>query len=278
MDAHEKEQLLALAKEAARAGGAELLARFRRLPMTAISQKGHADYVSEADMAAETAIIQVLSRAGDEFGFLGEETGRRCGTRPEMWVVDPLDGTSNFIWGIPYFSVSIALCDDDGEILGVVFDAVHDEMFSAIRAQGAWLEDRAIDTLKAKSPDQAVLSISLPVPGQLRCLSQDRFLTGLQVAMQSVAGLRRLGSAALDLAYVGAGRLDGYFEDGLSYYDIAAGKLIAKEAGALVTDASGRAARQGSVVAAHPDIHAWLGDTFTLDIMKHAPPNSKSDC
>jgi myo-inositol-1(or 4)-monophosphatase len=264
MDGHEKEQLLALAKEAARAAGAELLARFRRLPAAAISQKGHADYVSEADMAAERAILKVLSKAGNEFGFLGEETGRRSGTRPGIWVVDPLDGTSNFIWGIPYFSVSIALCDDDGEILGVVFDPVHDEMFSAIKGQGAWLGYSVIGPLPNKSPDQAMVSISLPVPGQLQCISQDMYLIGLKKVMRDAAGVRRLGSAALDLAYIGAGRLDGYFEDGLSYYDIAAGKLIALESGVIVTNAKGDDTREGAVVAAPAHIHEWLMNMFGL--------------
>ncbi len=262
MNAFEIDQLLALAKDAARAGGAELMARFGRLPTAAISQKGHADYVSEADTAAELAISRALDAAPIRFGFLGEETGYRAGEKPETWVVDPLDGTSNYVWGIPYFAVSIALSDAQGELLGVVFDPVRDEMFSAVRGKGSWLNDQPTRQLTAKSVEAAMLSISLPVPGQLTSITEQQFLAGLLTAMNRAAGLRRLGSAALDLVYVGCGRLDGYFEDGLSYYDLAAGKLFAEEAGATVTKLDGSAAREGSVIAGQPLIHSWLTSTF----------------
>lgn len=258
----EIDHLFLAAKQAARAGGAELLARFGRLEANAVSQKGHADYVSEADTAAEVAILEVLNEAATGYGFLGEETGYHAGEKRETWVVDPLDGTSNFVWGIPYFAVSIALCDESGEVLGVVFDPIRDEMFSAVRGMGAWLNDVRVPTLAAKPPESAMVSISMPVPGQLRCITKGQFLAGLQTVMEKAAGVRRLGSAALDLAYVGSGRLDGYFEDGLSYYDLAAGKLFALEAGATVTNLEGAAAREGSIVAGQKSVYSWLTGVF----------------
>lgn len=254
--------LLSLAETAARAGGAALMASFRALGAEEVRKKGQADYVSNADMAAETAIADVLVQARNGFGFLGEETGLSKGERPELWVVDPLDGTSNFVWGIPYFAVSIALCDDAGEILGVVFDPVRDEMFSAIRGRGAWIDGVPAARLAPKPPAEAMVSISMPVPGQLKITSPERFLEGLQATMDGTAGIRRLGSAALDLAYVGAGRLDGFFEDSLSYYDLAAGKLFALEAGACVSDGNGAPAREGAVFAGEATLHDWLLQTF----------------
>jgi len=258
----EIDHLFLAAKQAARVGGAELLARFGRLEINAVSQKGHADYVSEADTAAEVAILEVLNGAATGHAFLGEETGYHAGEKPETWVVDPLDGTSNFVWGIPYFAVSIALCDESGEVLGVVFDPVRNEMFSAVRGRGAWINDVRVPLLSAKPAESALVSISLPVPGQLKCISKEQFLAGLQSIMDTAAGVRRLGSAALDLAYVGSGRLDGYFEDGLSYYDLAAGKLFALEAGATVTNFAGDATREGSIVAAQSSVHSWLTGVF----------------
>ncbi len=258
----EIDHLFLAAKQAARAGGAELLSRFGRLTANAVSQKGHADYVSEADTAAEVAILKVLNEAAAGYGFLGEETGYHAGEKTETWVVDPLDGTSNFVWGIPYFAVSIALCDESGEVLGLVFDPIRDEIFSAVRGRGAWINDVHVPALAAKPPESAMVSISMPVPGQLQCITKSQFLVGLQTIMDTAAGVRRLGSAALDLAYVGSGRLDGYFEDGLSYYDLAAGKLFALEAGAAVTNFEGGIAREGSVVAGQRSLHSWLASVF----------------
>ena len=257
--------LLELAETAARAGGEALMTYFRQLAATEVRKKGQADYVSEADLAAETAIADILGQAEERFGFLGEETGFSQGERPEMWVVDPLDGTSNFVWGIPYFAVSIALCDRDGEILGVVFDPVRDEMFSAIRGSGAWLNGKRVAALVPKAPAEAMVSISMPVPGQLKVIGRERFLEGLQTAMDGSAGIRRLGSAALDLAYVGAARLDGFFEDSLSYYDLAAGKLFALEAGAHVSDGKRAPAHEGAVFAGEASLHDWLVQIFSPD-------------
>lgn len=180
---------------------------------------------------------------------MGEETGTRKPDARRRWVVDPLDGTSNFIWGIPYFAVSIALCDDDGEILGVVLDPLRDEMFTAVRGQGARMNGKELTRLEEKKPEESIISLSMPIHGQLKSMDRTSFFRALDAITNETAGIRRLGSAALDLAYVGAGRLNGYFEDGLSHYDYAAGKIIAQEAGALVTSLNGGVVRTA--------VHCW---------------------
>lgn len=256
-------ELLELASSAAIAGGNELMAHFGRMPRNAIQRKALGDYASKADLAAEKAIAAVLAKAGDGYGFVGEETGVRQSEAERRWVVDPLDGTSNFIWGIPYFAVSIALCDAQGELLGVVYDPLRDEMFTAIRGRGARLNGTELMPIAQKQPEDAIISLSMPVRGQLKAISRQAFFRGLDEVTNTTAGVRRLGSAALDLAYVAAGRLDGYFEDGLSHYDYAAGKLVAEEAGALVTSLSGEPPVEGgSLVAGASSMHRWLRSKF----------------
>lgn len=252
------DSLMSIACAAARAGGKELTSRFGRTSRDAIEKKAHGDYASQADLAAEQAIAAVLATAGDSYGFLGEETGISRAGAGTQWVVDPLDGTTNFIWGIPYFAVSIALCGKQGELLGVVYDPLREEMFTAIRGQGARLNGDALPALTGKQPEDAIISLSMPVQGQLKAVSRDVFFRSVDTVTSTAAGVRRLGSAALDLAYIAAGRLDGYFEDSLSYYDYAAGKLLAQEAGALVTSLSGSTPQDGSILAGTAPVHHWL--------------------
>lgn len=257
------EELMQLASSAALAGGAELKAHFGDVSRNDVQRKALGDYASKADLAAEHAIAAVLARAGTNYGFVGEETGTHRSDSKQRWVVDPLDGTSNFIWGIPYFSVSIALCDDDGELLGVVLDPLRDEMFTAIRGCGAWLNGKKLARLSDKRPDEAIISLSMPIQGQLKAIERSTFFQSLDAITNETAGVRRLGSAALDLAYIGAGRLDGYFEDGLSHYDYAAGKLIAQEAGALVTSFTGGVPIDGgSLLAGTSSMLLWLKSKF----------------
>lgn len=254
------DELMLLASSAALAGGAELRKQFGDVPRNSVQQKGLGDYASQADLAAEEAIAAVLGGAGDSFGFVGEETGARQTDAKYRWVVDPLDGTSNFLWGVPFFAVSIALCDDDGELLGVVLDPLRDEMFTAIRERGAQLNGKELNRLEEKRPEEAIVSLSMPIRGQLKAIERSRFFNALDAITNEAAGVRRLGSAALDLAYVAAGRLDGYFEDGLSHYDYAAGKLLAQETGALVTSLSGGVVEDGgSLLAGTLLMHQWLG-------------------
>ncbi|CUX48256.1 inositol monophosphatase family protein [Agrobacterium genomosp. 13] len=257
------DELMQFASSAALAGGAELKTHFGALSQTSIQRKALGDYASRADLAAEEAIAAVLAKAGDSYGFVGEETGVRKGDAQRRWVVDPLDGTSNFIWGIPYFAVSIALCDDAGELLGVVLDPLRDEMFTAVRGEGARLNGKELATLEDKRPEEAIVSLSMPIRGQLKAIERSTFFLALDDITNETAGVRRLGSAALDLAYVAAGRLDGYFEDGLSHYDYAAGKLLAEEAGALVTSLTGGVPVEGgSLLAGASSMHQWLKSKF----------------
>lgn len=258
-----REELMQLASTAALAGGAELKSYFGEVSRNSVQRKALGDYASKADLAAERAIAAILAKAGEHYGFVGEETGTRNVNAKYRWVVDPLDGTSNFIWGIPYFAVSIALCDDQGEVLGVVLDPLRDEMFTAMRGCGAWLNGTRLPQLKDKRPDEAILSLSMPIQGQLKAIERSIFFGSLDAITNETAGLRRLGSAALDLAYIGAGRLDGYFEDGLSHYDYAAGKLIAQEAGALVTSFTGGVPVDGgSLLAGTSSMLLWLKSKF----------------
>ncbi|MGE6744042.1 inositol monophosphatase family protein [Allorhizobium pseudoryzae] len=260
------DELMDLACSAARAGGEELIAHFGRMPRDAIERKALGDYASTADLAAETAIAAVLAKAGDQYGFVGEETGTRQAQAERRWVVDPLDGTSNFIWGIPYFAVSIALCNAEDELLGVVYDPLRGEMFTAIRGQGARLNGAELSSLQDKQPEEAMISLSMPVRGQLKAISRESFFRCVDTVTNATAGVRRLGSAALDLAYIAAGRLDGYFEDGLSYYDYAAGKLVAEEAGARVTSLFGGPPQEGgSLLAGATMIHGWLATRLQED-------------
>lgn len=238
------------------------MARFGRRAAVAMGGVQLLADIAEADAAAEAAIYRVLETASSSLGFISEESGGRAGERPETWIVNPLDGTGNCASSIPYFATSIALCDAEGEILGVVFDPIHNEMFSAKRGEGAWLNDLPLPLLTPKAPEGAFLSISVAMPQHRRCVSEPQFLIGLHMAMKTAAALRRLGSTALDLAYVGCGRLDGYFEDGLSYYDLAAGKLFAQGAGATVTGLDGAIAREGLVIAGQSAIHGCLSKTF----------------
>lgn len=253
-------KLMQLASSAAFAGGAELKKHFGGMSSgNSVEQKALGDYASQADLAAEKAIAAVLAGAGDSFGFVGEETGARNADAKHRWVVDPLDGTSNFIWGIPYFAVSIALCDDEGELLGVVLDPLRDEMFTAVRGGSARLNGKELAQLEEKRPEEAIVSLSMPIKGQLKAIERTTFFQALDAIANETAGVRRLGSAALDLAYVAAGRLDGYFEDGLSHYDYAAGKLLAQETGALVTSLTGDIPVDGgSLLAATSSMHQWL--------------------
>ena len=219
--------------KAARKAGRSLVKDFREVENLQVSSKGPGDFVSKADMAAEEILRSELMEARPNYGWLGEETGETAGTDPtRRWIVDPLDGTTNFLHGMPHWAVSIAL-EHKGEIVaGVVFDAAKDEMFFAEKGAGAWLNDsQRLRVSGRHRMIECVFATGVPFGGgkYLPATLQD-----LARLMPACAGVRRWGSAALDLAYVAAGRYDGYWERGLHAWDVAAGLLIAKEAGAIV--------------------------------------------
>lgn len=219
--------------KAARKAGRSLIKDFREVENLQVSMKGAGDFVSKADHAAEEILREELLGARPNYGWLGEETGETAGKDPtRRWIVDPLDGTTNFLHGLPHWAVSIAL-EHKGEIVaGVIYDAAKDEMFYAEKGAGAWLNDsKRLRVSGRRRMIEAVFATGIPFAAK-RTLPAT--LKDFARLMPECAGVRRFGAAALDLAYVAAGRYDGYWERELNLWDIAAGYLIAKEAGALV--------------------------------------------
>ena len=219
--------------KAARKAGRSLVKDFREVENLQVSAKGPGDFVSRADMAAEEILREELMGARPNYGWLGEESDAVPGTDPtRRWIVDPLDGTTNFLHGMPHWAVSVAL-EHKGEVVaGVVFDAAKDEMFYAEKGAGAWLNDSQRLRVSGRSRMiESVFATGVPFAGgqYLPACLQD-----LARLMPECAGVRRWGAASLDLAYVAAGRYDGYWERGLKPWDIAAGIVIAREAGAMV--------------------------------------------
>ena len=225
---------LNLMMKAARRAGRSLVKDFREVENLQVSSKGPGDFVSKADREAERMIKEDLMGARPTYGWLGEETGAAAGADPtRRWIVDPLDGTTNFLHGMPHWAVSIAL-EHKGEIVyAVVFDAAKDEMFWAEKGSGAWLNDsRRIRVSGRRSLIEGVFATGIPFAAKktLPAMLQD-----LARLMPAVAGVRRWGAASLDLAYVAAGRFDGYWERELNAWDVAAGILLVREAGGMVT-------------------------------------------
>lgn len=246
---------------AARTGADILRSYFARSLVPGVMQKGPADFVSEADLRSEAAIRQVLGAAYPEARFEAEETDTDRASSGPRFIVDPLDGTSNFLREIPHFSVSLAYADDTGTVAGVVLDPMRDELFWAERGVGAFLGDRRLSVSASGSLEAALVHTGIPHRGGA---DHANYLTGLARVMAGVAGIRRMGSAALDLSYVAAGRGDAFFETGLKPWDLAAGILLVCEAGGIVTDQDGgqRMTERGEVLAASSALHARLLKTL----------------
>ncbi|MCR8550368.1 inositol monophosphatase [Salipiger sp. P9] len=219
--------------KAARKAGRSLVKDFREVENLQVSMKGAGDFVSKADIAAEEILKEELLGARPNYGWLGEEGGSEDGADPtRRWIVDPLDGTTNFLHGLPHWAISIALEHKGQIVAGVVFDPAKDEMFYAEKGNGAWLNDsRRLRVSGRSRMIEAVFATGVPFAAKKTLPATLKDLARL---MPECAGVRRWGSAALDLAYVAAGRYDGYWERELNLWDIAAGYLIAQEAGALV--------------------------------------------
>ncbi|HEY1955794.1 MAG TPA: inositol monophosphatase family protein [Polyangiaceae bacterium] len=247
--------------DAARAGAAILRDRFANFATLAVAVKGPSDFVSAADFASEAAIKKSIAAAMPGARFQAEETTEARATSGERFIIDPLDGTTNFLHGIPHFAVSIAFWDDAGARAGVVVDPMRDEIFCATRGGGAHLVTpsgkRRLTGSKHASLSDSVVHTGVPHRGR-----QDHalYLRQLPRVMEQVVGIRRLGAAALDLAYVAAGRGEAFFEKGLQPWDMAAGLLLVREAGGIVTDYSGAddMMRNSEVVVGMPKVHAEL--------------------
>jgi myo-inositol-1(or 4)-monophosphatase len=246
--------MVTIAVRAAREAGRVITRNFNRVDRLTIADKGKNEFVSEVDRNAEAAIITVLKEKYPQHAILAEESGSHDGNDDYQWVIDPLDGTTNFLHGIPQFAVSIALKVKGRLEIGVVYDPVREEMFTASRGEGALLNDRKIRVTKRKGLDGALLGTGLPYR-DFRFM--DNYLGMLKDLIPDTAGIRRPGSAALDFAYVAAGRTDGFWELGLNEWDFAAGALLVREAGGLVTDIAGgeRFLETGNVLTDSIKVH-----------------------
>lgn len=237
-----------IAVRAARLAGTVIMRSFDRLDTLTVAEKRTNDFVSEIDRNAEQAIIETIRKAYPGHAILAEESGVH-GKDEYQWVIDPLDGTTNYLHGFPQFAVSIALVHRGRLETGVVYDPVRDEMFTAVRGGGALLNDRRLRVTEQKGLKGALLGTGIPFRDQRY---MDAYLGMLRALTQDTAGIRRPGSAALDFAYVAAGRLDGFWELGLSVWDFAAGALLVQEAGGVVSDIRGgsRHLESGNVICA----------------------------
>jgi myo-inositol-1(or 4)-monophosphatase len=225
--------MIAAARKAARA----LKRDFGELEKLQVSLKGPGNFVTAADRRAEETLYAELMRARPNYGFLGEEGGRREGTdKTHTWIVDPLDGTTNFLHGIPQFAISIALEREGTVVAGLIYNPANEDMFIAERGKGAFLNEQRIRVAGRKLLGDAVIACGLPHLGH-GDIAQSRKETG--IVQEHVAGLRRFGAAALDLAWVAAGRLDAYWERDINPWDMAAGIILVREAGGFVTDCDG---------------------------------------
>ena len=232
--------------KAARAGGNVLLRNMHRLDALNVVEKQKMDYASEVDGLAEAEIVKQLKRFNPSYAFLGEEGGA-TGTSRFTWVIDPLDGTSNYLHGIPHWCVSIALVDNGEPVHGVVFDPLRNELFVATRGSGAVLNDRRIRVTERKELAGAMLITGFPPRERSRI---GPHLDCLRALLGEAEDVRRTGSAALDLAWVAAGRADAYFEAGVQPWDIAAGTLLVREAGGRVCDYRGRPPKRMDIATA----------------------------
>jgi len=251
-----------------------LLRDFGEVEQLQVSVKGPGEFVSTADLKAERTLKNELTRARPGYGLLFEEGGAEAGTdQRHRWIVDPLDGTTNFLHGIPHFAISIAL-ERDGEIVaGLVYDPVRDEMYSAEKGLGAYVNDRRLRVSARRQLADGVIGAGMPFGAHG---DRHAYLAILAAVMGATSGVRRVGAAALDLAYVAAGRFDGFWEFGLSPWDIAAGLLLVREAGGYVSDLSGGQTMMtsGDVLAANDHLHLPLAALIreALRTARAAPP------
>lgn len=249
--------LLTIAKRAAYSAGTIINQQFDQLHRIAVREKSPNDFVSEVDLAVEREIIEMIQASYPEHQIVAEESGVIGSDDSEYrWVIDPIDGTTNFIKGNPHFAISIAVYKKGKLEAGLVYQPIHDELFMAARGQGATLNDRKIRASKVL-PEQAVIATGFPfrhaelMPKQINTMKK---------ILVNFPDIRRAGSAALDLCYVACGRVDGYFEFGLAEWDIAAGALIAQESGAIVSDNNGQFdyLKTGHIVAAPAKVYKTL--------------------
>ncbi|HEY8352611.1 MAG TPA: inositol monophosphatase family protein [Sphingomonadales bacterium] len=240
---------------AAMKAGRALVRDFGEVEQLQVSRKGPGDFVSVADTKSERIILRELQKARPDFGFLLEEKGEiRGADESRRWIVDPLDGTTNFLHGVPHFAISIALEENGQIVAGVVYQPLTDEMFWAERGRGAYLNSQRLRVSGRRDLNLCLVATGIPHQGR----EGDGFFSAeLAAIMPQVAGVRRFGAATLDLAYVAAGRYDAFWESGLSPWDIAAGVILVQEAGGMITEFTGRGEmlKTGQVLASNGFVH-----------------------
>jgi myo-inositol-1(or 4)-monophosphatase len=249
--------MIAAARKAARA-----LARdFGEVENLQVSRKGPSDFVSNADLKAEKTLFEELAKARPGYGFLMEERGQVEGTdKSHRWLVDPLDGTSNFLHGIPHFAISIGLEREGVLVAGVIYNVARDELFWAEKGAGAYLNDRRLRVAGRSDLRDALIATGTPFHGKP---GHDVFLREVERVISRTAGVRRWGAASLDLAYVAAGRFDGFWERNLNAWDIAAGAVLVREAGGVVTEPDGGDFMQtGAVLASNTALAPLIVQTL----------------
>ena len=256
---------------AARKAGRGLIRDFGELENLQVSLKGPADFVSTADERTERILYEELSRARPGYSFWGEEGGNREGPdKSHRFIVDPIDGTTNFLHGIPIFAVSVALEREGQLVSAVVYNPVTDEMYVAEKGQGAFFNDKRMRVAARKSMKDTLIATGIPFMGRP---GHERSLAEVRSIIATTAGIRRCGAASLDLAGVAAGRFDAFWERGLNAWDMAAGVLLVREAGGVVTDADGgaRPLELGHVLASNEVLHPQI-----LKILKDAGAQPQS--
>lgn len=256
------DNFVTVATDAARAGAAILLEHWQNLGQDDADTKSRNDWVSRADRDSETAIVEVIQKSCSQDSLLCEESGATTrGTTDRTWIIDPLDGTSNYLRHFPFWSISIALRHGDEMIGGLVFEPLRDEWFVAQKGDGTWRNGQRVQVADQPKLDGAFIATGFP----FRALEYlDDYMNVFRDVVATAKGVRRAGSAALDLAYTAAGIFDGFFEIHLAPWDIAAGALLVREAGGIVTDFSGGEQfwERGNIVGASPGVHGELVDVI----------------
>ena len=257
--------LLTIATRAAHAAGEVLLRAWGRVDLRTAEEKSANDFVSAVDRNAEAVIIETIRQNCPTHAFLAEENSHSGNTESDhLWIIDPLDGTTNYLHEMPQFAVSIALSVRGELELGVIYDPLREELFSASRGDGAFCNNHRIRVSQHRQLHGALLATGIPF-GERAQTELETCLQRLRLCMPHIAGIRRAGSAALDLAWVASGRLDGFWEEGLKTWDIAAGAVLVQQAGGIISDmrGEGRYLEHGGILAANGEMHALLHKLFT---------------
>ncbi|WP_064685274.1 inositol monophosphatase family protein [Rhizobium bangladeshense] len=256
---------LVVLAEAVLKAGETARASLRRRTSAEMLAKAPRDYQTEIDVAVERIIVDEMTRAFPDYAIQGEEAvgNRTAGPDMPTIYIDPIDGTTNYAWGVPHFGMTIAIAEGGRLVAGVVYDAMQDELFSAEHGCGAYLDGERIRCAAVGDIENVLIGAGLPIPGQVKAVAEETYFNAIKRLMANTAGVRRLGSAALSIAYVACGRLDGFFEDGLSIHDFGASALMVEEAGGIVTRFSGAEVDgKGDILAASKALHPWLKQGF----------------